>query len=436
MALTAKHIMIAAFCCCIINTNVAQSESDSHDVASLLAVIKTKPSMSDPLPAFEIKYKNLPPEQKYATYTALQEDYRLALQEHEKRLENAIDHLAAMGDPVVQTLLDEYKKKSHKDLDGEGLSQYRENIIRVLGKINTPCSQEIVLQIALGQIAELGPSPIAAEVYVDNLQIKSDAIPLLDNKYLQSCVLRRLKGAALDQALYEKCKTFLSSPDYGLRTRAAQVVCSDPQADWAWEKVNAIVRSLQTVADMPHAGRKFQTAWLGTTADNTYSELTRAMMGIAGLNASHIKPHMQTLEGGPRFCLEILLAGLKDASEKEALKIHIQDIHSGTVLRLMALDQFEKIMTEDDKVFLTGLSQNDPLLIYDLGGPLYEIVDSTFLVSPHLTFEGNGDESEKAIQSLIEEDIMQRGAAGRKNYIVRETAQTLLKKHFSVRDEN
>lgn len=428
--------MIAAFCCCILNTNVAQSQSDSNDVALLLAVFKTKPSMSDPLPAFEIKLKDLPPEQKYATYTALQEDYRRALQEHEKRLENAINRLAAMGDPVVQTLLDEYKKKSHKDLDGEGLSQYRINIIRALGKINTSCSQEIVLQIALGQIAELDPSPIAAEVYVDNLQTKSDAIPLLDNKYLRSCVLGRLKGVVLDQALYEKCQTFLSSPDYGLRTDAAQVVCSDPHADWAWEKVSAIVRSLQTVADMPDANRKFQSHWLGTTADNTYAELTRAMMGIAGLNASHIKPHMQTLEVGPRFCLEILLAGLKDASEKEALKKHIQDIHSGTVLRLMALEQFEKIMTEDDKVFLTELSQNDPLLIYDLGGPRYEIVDSAFLVSPHLTFEGNGDESEKAIQRFIEEDIMRRGAAGRQHYIVREKAKNLLKKQFSVRDEN
>ncbi len=436
MVSTLKHIMIAAFCCCIINTNVARSQSGSHDVALLLAVFKTKPSMSDPLPAFEIKLKDLPPEQKYATYTALQEDYRRALQEHEKRLENAINRLAAMGDPVVQTLLTEYKKKSHKDLDGEGLSQYRVNIIRALGKINTPCSQEIVLQIALGQIAELGPSPIAAEVYIDNLQTKSDAIPLLDNKYLQSCDLRRLKGAALDQAIYEKCQTFLSSPDYGLRTRAAQVVCSDPHADWAWEKVNALVRSLQTVADMPHAGRKYQSQWLGTTADNTYAELTRAMMGIAGLNASHIKPHMQTLEGGPRFCLEILLAGLKDASGKEALKNHIQDIHSGTVLRLMALDQFEKIMTDEDKTFLTQLSQNDPLLIYDLGGPRYEIVDSAFLVSPHLTFEGEEDENEKAFQAFTEEDILRRGAAGRQYYIVRETAQTLLKKHFSVGNQN
>lgn len=391
--------------------------------------------MPSPLVTFKTDFRYLSLEQRRSGREAYEDDYRRALQDHEKLVENAINRLVVMGDPVVQTLLEEYKKGS-TDLDELTLSQYRKNIIRTLGKINTSCSQEIVLQIALGQIAELGPSPIAAEVYVDNLQTKSDAIPLLDNKYLQSCVLRRLKGAALDQAIYEKCQTFLSSPDYGLRTRAAQVVCSDPHADWAWEKVNALVRSLQTVADMPHAGRKFQTAWLGTTADNTYAELTRAMMGIAGLNASHIKPHMQTLKGGPRFCLEILLAGLKDASGKEALKNHIQDIHSGTVLRLMALDQFEKIMTDEDKTFLTQLSQNGPLLIYDLGGPLYEIVDSAFLVSPHLTFEGNGDESEKEIQRLIEEDIMRRGAAGRQHYIVRETAQTLLKKHFSVGNQN
>lgn len=435
MALTAKHIMVTAFCCCIINTT-ALCQSDKDDVQSLLSILKVWPFMPSPLVTFKTDFRYLSLEQRRSGREAYEDDYRRALQDHEKLVENAINRLVVMGDPVVQTLLTEYKKKSHKDLDGEGLSQYRVNIIRALGKINTPCSQEIVLQIALGQIAELGPSPIAAEVYVDNLQTKSDAIPLLDNKYLQSCVLRRLKGAALDQALYEKCKTFLSSPDFGLRTRAAEVVCSDPHADWAWEKVNALVRSLQTVADMPHAGRKFQTAWLGTTADNTYAELTRAMMGIAGLNASHIKPHMQTLEGGPRFCLEILLAGLKDASGKEALKNHIQDIHSGTVLRLMALDQFEKIMTDEDKTFLTQLSQNDPLLIYDLGGPLYEIVDSAFLVSPHLTFEGNGDESEKEIQRLIEEDIMRRGAAGRQHYIVRETAQTLLKKHFSVGNQN
>ena len=391
--------------------------------------------MPSPLVTFKTDFRYLSLEQRRSGREAYEDDDRRALQDHEKLVENAINRLATMGDPVVQTLLQEYKK-SHTDLGDVTSPQYRENIIRTLGKINTPCSQEILLQIALGQIAELGPSPIAAEVYVDNLQIKSDAIPLLDNKYLQSCVLRRLKGAALDQALYEKCQTFLSSPDFGLRTRAAQVVCSDPYADWAHEKVSAIVRSLQTVADMPHAGRKYQSQWLGTTADNTYAELTRAMMDIAGLNASHIKPHMQTLEGGPRFCLEILLAGLKDASEKEALKKHIQDIHSGTVLRLMALEQFEKIMTDEDKTFLTQLSQTDPLLIYDLGGPRYEIVDSAFLIPPLLFFENEEDENAKEFRAFLEEDIMQRGAAGRKYYIVRETAQTLLKKYFSVRDEN
>ncbi len=434
MVLTAKHIIVVAFCCCIINTT-ALCQSDKDDVQSLLSILKVWPFMPSPLVTFKTDFRYLSLEQRRSGREAYEDDYRRALQDHEKLVENAINRLVVMGDPVVQTLLEEYKKSS-TDLDELTLSQYRKNIIRTLGKINTPCSQEIVLQIALGQIAELDPSPIAAGVYVDNLQTKSDAIPLLDNKYLRHHVLRRLKGAALDQALYEKCKTFLSSPDYGLRTRAAQVVCSDPHADWAWEKVNALVRSLQTVADMPHAGRKFQTAWLGTTADNTYAELTRAMMGVAGLNASHIKPHIQTLERGPRFCLEILLAGLKDASEKEALKKHIQDIHSGTVLRLMALEQFEKIMTDEDKTFLTQLSQNDPLLIYDLGGPLYEIVDSAFLIPPLLFFENEEDENAKEFRAFLEEDIMQRGAAGRKYYIVRETAQTLLKKYFSVRDEN
>ena len=86
--------------------------------------------MPSPLVTFKTDFRYLSLEQRRSGREAYEDDYRRALQDHEKLVENAINRLAAMGDPVVQTLMDEYKKKSHKDLDGEGLSQYRVNIIR------------------------------------------------------------------------------------------------------------------------------------------------------------------------------------------------------------------------------------------------------------------------------------------------------------------
>jgi len=434
MNLAGKQTKVFVFCCLMLCFSPL-CLSKNEEVRILLSVLRSKQSVSDPASSFRVADNKLTHEERRMAYETARKEYDIAKQEYEIGVQNAMNRLAAMGDQVVQTLLEEYKK-NHLDLDGMGQDQYRNNIIITLGKINTKISQDMLLSMAQGKIGGFGPSQNAAGVYVDNLQTKSDAIPLLDSKQLQSHVLRRLKGAELDQPLYEKCETFLFSQEYYLRERAAHVICSDPNINRAEEKLDILVRSLQTVAEMPYANQKYQSHSLGTNADNIYAELTRAMMNIVGLNSSYIKPHLHDLQGSSRFCLEILLAHEQDASEKDALKRNIQDIYSGTVMRLLALSQFEKILSEGDKSFLILLSQNDPLLIYDLGGPLYEIVDSSFLVSPHSSNNEVIDAEEKAFQVLREQDILQRGSSGRKYYIIRERAKGLLDKHFISKDDN
>jgi hypothetical protein len=395
-----------------------------------LATLKSELLLSDPASSFDFNENlGLPHEEKRIRYAVAREEYDRAKNKHEDRIQGAICRLAGNGDTVLDLLLEEYKK-DHSELSVTAKTQYKRNIILTLGKINSKRSQEALFLIAQGKLDSI-PSATAARTYIENLQNKSDAIELLENQYIRSAVLRSLRGSVLDQTLYKKCDALLSSDEYELRIGAAYVLCSDNNANLAQEKIDSLVQSLATVKQIPHSNRKFQQSGLGTKADNVYAELTRAMMNVVGLNSSHLRPHLNSLDGKARFCIEIVLAHLTDIPIKEALKKDIQDVNSGTVLRLLALEKFENIVsqTEEDKCFLTEISRHDPLLVYDLGGPLYEIVNSDFFVSPHIPIDGAVEE-DKECKKLIEDEILNRASLGRQYYIIRQAAESLLNKHF------
>ena len=311
------------------------------------------------------------------------EKRRLEGQKRQAQLDKAIGELAALGDVVIDPIMNRIRRE--KDIKKRTLLGNR--AVDVLMKIGTAKAHKVLTDMVLGRNGFKGlRSSHALEIFLrmiknsPDVQSKLDARELLhlsDNRDFVGRVLNALPGVPIDPELWEQLKSFVQSNDYYIRFGAARVMGAAPTAAFAKEKVAAIVKSLQTVKQLPGAHERFQYDRLGTFADNLYEELIRALIKMKEADEP-LQEVMDKLTGKPRSCLIIARANRGDVSVKGELRDILTQpaLVERTTMRLYAVRALERIGTDDDLPLLRQLAETDPveLLSHPSGGGVIEMI--------------------------------------------------------------
>jgi HEAT repeat protein len=292
-------------------------------------------------------------------------------------LDQAIARLRAVGDEAIEPLLDALQKSGNVYLEHRAVS-----LLRSMG---TGRARESLLRIALGRDSPGGVgfgSSWAARNYVQLLEDRSDAKRLLASKDtgVQGVALFTLPGVSIDVALFHQLEGFLQSKSDYLRTRAAIVMATDPETTLVRQKVSAIVKSLETVENLPKAREKFDSDHFGTLADHVYYEFIKALCQMKGADDS-LREQAGSTQGNVRVCLLIARGRRGDPSVKSALRTFLKDAKTQTMtmMRSSALHAFEATGTVDDLAFLQEMAQTDPLEVWDFGGLIFEMIDGKLI---------------------------------------------------------
>jgi hypothetical protein len=294
------------------------------------------------------------------------------------KLDKAMAELAAMGDKAIDLLMEELRR----DFRNVYLRHRAVTLLRTIGIFK---AQESLLDIALGRTSPISTgSSWAVRNYVKIIHDKFDARKLMVSKNpdVLGIALKPLQGVPVDTELFKQLEQLLQYKDYYLRVSAAKVIGADPEASYVREKVSAIIKSLETVEQIPRAHEKFQHDRYGTLADNVYYKLIRALSSIKQAHTFLQGPSEQ-LQGKPRMCIIIARAYIGDASVKTQLRNIIEDpdMVAMPMMRSLALQTFGRIGNTDDLLFLRGIVKTDPFEVADFGGRLYELVNGKVVIT-------------------------------------------------------
>jgi len=327
----------------------------------------------------------VPPEIEKSKDRKVRDEYfakrKLQFEEHEARINAAIDEIAAMGDDVVDRLAGKYRTR---------IGAPRHKIIVVLAKIGTPKAREALLDIATAKYNpnQTSYSDWAARNFVKIAPGKETILPLLksDNPDVISVALQHLPGVAVDGRLLGSLKGFLQSTEYhpimnfALRMKAASVLANDSDSALTGEKVAAILDSLRTVDDMPTANERFQPDVAGTLADMMYHYLIDALTKIQGATPSLLQAK-EGMTGRCRAAVIVALALRGESAVKQELRDLLRDplMVSMTNMRNQAARALGIIGTREDIPFLEQRVRDDPLEIVDFHGPIFEMVNGQYV---------------------------------------------------------
>jgi len=347
---------------------------DEGRLGSLLDILRTQPP-SLPVPSEIQQSKDREVRDEY--FAARKRQF----EEHEAKVNAAIEELAAMGDDVVDWLDRQYRAP---------IVAPQHKIITVLAMIGTPKARESLLNIA---IAKYDPnrtscSTWAARNLVRIAPEKETAIQLLksDDPRVIDVGLQNLHGVSIDSTLLASLGRFLQSTgynpvmNYAMREHAGLVIAKDSSSSLTGEKVRAIVDSIRSVENMPTANEKFQSDVAGTLADLMYRSLIGVLARIEDAD-SYLRNAREGLSGKPRLAVVIALALKGDSSVKGELCNMLQDpsVASLTNMRWHGIRALGGIGTKEDIPFLERLSKEDPLEIVDFNGPIFEMVNGRYV---------------------------------------------------------
>lgn len=275
----------------------------------------------------------------------------------QSELDKAIVDLAAMGDEVVDPLMEKVRRESD--------SSFQHRTVRVLREIGTPKAQEALLDIALarGPIKGTG-SRWAALKYIETLHNKSDARKLLVSKRsdVLSDALLSLVGEPIDANLLGQLETSLESETWFLRLHAAMVMGADQSHMYAKEKVAAIVKSLGSIGQLPAAKQPFPNPLaVGTIEEHLYFRFADALSNMNGVD-THLQELTNKARSKTRWCIVMARARQGDSSVKTKLYKIIKDPNAG-LLRSYAVSSLKHVGTLDDLPFLREIAETDPLVV-------------------------------------------------------------------------
>jgi len=348
---------------------------DKERLDSLLEILRTRP------PSLPV-----PPEIEQSKDQKIRDEYfaarRRVFEEHDARINAAVEELAAMGDDIVDWLLREYRAP---------IKAPQHKIIVVLARIGTPKARDSLLNIATAPYSNSSQDAYAASAarkYVEITSEKQTLLPLLksNNPDVVSVALQRLPGVPGDDALLDSLRGYLQSTRYhpvinfAIRAKAAAVLAGDNGPNLIAERVGAIVDSIRTVEDMPMANDRFQSDAVGTFADRTYSSLIEAMTKMPDATP-FLLDAKERVNGRPGAAIVVALACRGDPSVKRELCTMLRDPNmvAMTNVRWRATRALGEIGTRDDLPFLEQLSRDDSLEVINFWGPIFEMINGQYV---------------------------------------------------------
>ena len=367
VALIFAFVVTTGFCAVAQVADTGNNRAERRaNIKRLLEISGTK-GPSIPVPEEIEKSRDMAKRKKYFV-----ERHR-KFQEIEAKREQARNELAAMGEEIIEPILEMYRS-----------GRFDSSVIRVLKKIGTPKARISLLNISLelNGFYNLGTS--AARYYIELTKNKEDIKKLLVSSEddILSVALQNLPGLTIDAELLKRLDELLQSTQYhpssnfSLRIKAAAVISADTGSELMKEKVSAIVKSLDTVEHMPKFNERFQNSSIGTFADRTYLLLAMSLEKIKGADA-YLSEATNRLTGNPRRWMLAVRAKRGDSSVKSQIRNFLEDPNmlERTLLRSYALQGYEKIGTTDDIVFLRSIAESDPLIVLFKGGPILETIN-------------------------------------------------------------
>jgi len=316
---------------------------------------------------------------------------RLIYQKQKEKLNEATDGLSAMGDIVIDPIINRMKREN----DPQKRTLLGNRAVEVIGKIGTPKAREVLADMIFNRngLEEGFKFKNLIGTYLRMVKntrdvkskiVASELLKLSNNIDFTERVLNVLPGVPVDAELLNQLERLLLAKQYHpvinitLRLKAARILAADISGKFVRKKVFAIVKSLKTVEQLPCAHDRFQYDRLGTFADVLYDGLIRALIDIKG-SLPTLQVISNELTRKSKTCLIIAIANKGDASVKDELRdiVNNPDLIERTTIRLHAVRAFEKIGTVEDLKFLNKLAETDPveLLINTNSHRCIEMID-------------------------------------------------------------
>lgn len=332
----------------------------------LLEILSTKrPSI--PVPKEIYSEKDMAKRKQYF------EERSRKFQEFEEKHKQARNELASMGDEVIDRLLEIFRS-----------GKLKTHVVLVLKKIGTQNAQMALLNMALGQNGFDRPDKLAARNYIELTKNKEDIQKLLvsSDEDILSIALQHLPGVMIDNELLKRLDELLQSTQYhpvlnfALRTKAAAVIAADSRSVLMQEKVSVVVKSLDTVEQMPESNERFQYNSIGTFADRTYLLLAMSLEKMKGADA-YLSEATNRITGNPKRWMLSVRLKRGDSSVKSEVRNFLENPNmlKRTLLRSYAIQGYEKTGTTDDIIFLSRIAESDTVVLLNRGGLLLETIN-------------------------------------------------------------
>ncbi len=276
------------------------------------------------------------------------------------RKDRAVCELAGMGDGFVDILVEELTSRGDRKAGALGYA-----VVPVLAQMVSDKARLVLLDMALGKYSKDGPQVYAANQYIDALEDKSQAVKLLesDNESVIRSALQHLK--VIDDELMVTLRQILQSEEYRSRIHGVKFLAS-AEGLMGREKVEEILKSVETLDSMRNAKRKYAYSHLGSIADNTAEIMAGAISRVQNSD-DDLASMVDKLEGRAKWCLALALAEKGYKGVREELADIVRDYSVASNFRWLAFKKFCEGATERDVDFLYEIAQSDGLKIFEVG---------------------------------------------------------------------
>jgi len=279
----------------------------------------------------------------------------------DEELDRAAAGIRAVADRAIDSLRRAYDEREQE-------FAFRHRAVQILERLATPKARTFLLDIALGKTQGdiASQREWASRAYVETLKDKAEARALLPSgdPGVLGNALRALKGQRIDARILKRLVELMAMKfdepmaQMGLRWNVADVLASDPGEAFRKEKIEAILRALDEVERMPHAG---QIYWPGslTYAEACHHRYMQCLGRIAGTDPS-LWEYAKKAAPLARDLLVLAMAGRDDPRVREEIHRILRDKGAG-IRRAWVADALRTIGKPEDLPILRTLADSDPL---------------------------------------------------------------------------
>jgi HEAT repeat protein len=234
--------------------------------------------------------------------------------------------------------------------------------VRVLKKVNTAKSRELLRRIAMGELGDGNPNnagwAASALVACD----RDEAWMLLSSTTPEVLLaaLGAVKEGPIDEPRLALLKTCLTNTDYGVSWRTADVMTRGSTGKIATEAVEAITAAITGVASRPDAMALYRKGGDNTVLEMYCSPYIQSLT-LARVDNQFLHQLASQMRDRARDAAIIALGERGDASVQDELVNLAQDPDAGR-FREFAVLAMGEIGTQTDFPLLRKLAREDPLI--------------------------------------------------------------------------